>query len=576
MHLKTAGLTPTPSGAQWSPESVAVGAFPHAAAVHGWNTEYGLHASCDPDWRDSSLSPTPPQPALYDNPFVQPEEEVWNAFTNLGSPDSSGSDTSSSGVLLPGFIQPLPMMMNPATIEYLYVNGVFSLPTTQLQNALLQVFVDCVLPTMPIIDWPAFINAICNRNSDHGSMSLFLFYAIMVSATTFVDLGQLQEAGYSTRQEAQEAFYTKAKLLYHAEYEPNTITVVQALLFMTYRLETADGDDSRYWCSIATSTAQSIGLFRDVAGVKNVRLNPKFWKRLAWTCYTTDCQIALRLRCRPIIHSSTFCHQMLTEDDFELYNLSPEALVQALGYPLSHNMNVQQDLALMFIANATLCVSISEVLDVQSKGRTRQGSFTSASSPTVTETADHSARVSAVELKLAEWASKFPSSIQTYSFETNNIDDENTLSLQRNLLHMQFYTTIAVFYQSQPLPSSTFCVQYAAQQITQIASDLYQKKLHRRLPIVGVTAILVALIIHIPGTKKADPQERAQAFQNFQLGLEVMADLQDVYQEANQIMTWAFKILENVVDVPFSRVSQGVHSPPELGSCLSMSVPQVM
>lgn len=345
---------------------------------------------------------------------------------------------------------------------------------------------------------------------------------------------------------------------------------------MTYRLETADGDDSRYWCSIATSTAQSIGLFRDVAGVKNVRLNPKFWKRLAWTCYTTDCQIALRLRCHPIIHNSTFCHQMLTEDDFELYNLFPEALVQALGYPLSHSMNVQQDLALMFIANATLCVSISEVLDVQGKGRTRQGSFASASSPTNAETADHSARVSAVELKLAEWASTFPSSIQTYSFETNNIDEENTLSLQRNLLHMQFYTTIAVFYQSQSLPSSTFCVQYAAQQITQIASDLYHKKLHRRLPLVGVTAILVALIIHIPGTKKADPQERAQAFQNFQLGLEVMADLQDVYQEAKQIMTWAFKILENVAEVPFSRAVQDVQSSSELGSCLSMSVPQVM
>lgn len=346
---------------------------------------------------------------------------------------------------------------------------------------------------------------------------------------------------------------------------------------MTYRLETADGDDSRYWCSIATSTAQSIGLFRDVAGVKNVRLNPKFWKRLAWTCYTTDCQIALRLRCRPIIHSSTFCHQMLTEDDFELYNLSPEALVQALGYPLSHSMNVQQDLALMFIAHATLCVSISEVLEVQGKGRTRQGSFTSASSPTHTDSAaDHNARVSAVELKLAEWASKFPSSIQTYSFETNNVDEENTLSLQRNLLHMQFYTTIAVFYQSQPLPSSKFCVQYAAQQITQIASDLYQKNLHRRLPIVGVTAILVALIIHIPGTKKPDPQERTQAFQKFQLGLEVMADLQDVYQEANQIMTWAFKILENVAEAPFSQVVQGVHASSELGSGLSMSVPQVM
>lgn len=70
MHLKTAGLTPTPSGAQWSPESVAVGAFPHAAAVHGWNTEHGFHASSDPDWRDSSLSPT--------REFI---------FTSIGDPD---------------------------------------------------------------------------------------------------------------------------------------------------------------------------------------------------------------------------------------------------------------------------------------------------------------------------------------------------------------------------------------------------------------------------------------------------------------------------------------------------------
>jgi hypothetical protein len=58
MQLKTAGLTPTPSGAQWSPESVAVGAFPHAAAVHGWNTGHGFDAFNDPEWRDSSLSPT--------------------------------------------------------------------------------------------------------------------------------------------------------------------------------------------------------------------------------------------------------------------------------------------------------------------------------------------------------------------------------------------------------------------------------------------------------------------------------------------------------------------------------------
>ncbi|KAJ5273816.1 hypothetical protein N7478_008941 [Penicillium angulare] len=545
MHLKTTGLPTNESTIQWSPESVTSESFPYTSPqLNGWNDGYTLNPSpTNMEWQNPSLSPPI---------FQQPEEEVWNAFTNLGSPGSSGSESSSPSALLPGFIQPLPMMMNPTTIEFLYVNGVFTLPNTQLQNILLQTFLECVLPSMPIIEWPAFMNAISNRDTDHGSVSLLLFHAMMASATTFVDIGHLQDAGFSTRQEAQEAFYNKAKLLYQSEYEPNTIIVVQALLLMTYRIETADGEDSRYWSSIAISTAQCIGLFRDVSGVKNVRLNPKFWKRLAWTCYITDCQIALRLRCRPIIQNSVFCHGMLTEDDFDWYNLSADSLVQIFGYPLSHSMNVQRDLALMCVANAQLCSSISEVLDLQNKETSRHGSF-SSSSPhtTLTDAVDHETRVSVCESNLAQWASKFPSSIKTYPFESPNMEDEPAISLQRGLLHLQFYTAIAVFYQSHPLPSSNFCIPYAAQQITQIASELYQKKLHRRLPIVGVTAILVALIISISEMKK-EPTQEGHAVQSFQLGLEVMADLRDVYREANSITLWAMKMMDNM---PFDGVS---------------------
>ncbi|KAJ5621906.1 hypothetical protein N7528_005138 [Penicillium herquei] len=501
----------------------------------------------------------------------QREDEVWNTFTNLGSPESPASETSNSGGILPGFIQPLPMMMNPTSIEFLYVNGVFTLPTIQLQNALLQAFVECVLPNMPVIDWPAFIKAICNRDTDHGSVSLLLFYAMMTAATTFVDVGHLQEAGYSYRQEAQEAFYQKAKLLYQAEYESNTMTIVQSVLFMTYRLETADGEDSHYWCSIAISTAQNIGLFRDIAGVKNIRLDSKFWKRLAWTCYMTDSQIALRLRCRPLIQGSVFCHEMLTEDDFEIYNLSPESLIQSLGYPLSHNVNVQRDLAMMCIANAQLCVSINEVLEIQSKGRNHQNQSPSSYNPANNEATDHHTRVAACEAKLATWASTFPSSAQTYTFEIDAMDDEPTVSLQRNLLHMQFFTTLAVFYQSQPLPSSKFCVPYAAQQIIRNASELYQKGLHRRLPIVGVTAILVALIIHISEMKKEPTQDRLQAIQSFQSGLEVMADLRDVYREADEITNSAVKIMDSIP------LAGGMHYPGVPGPGMPiMSLPQVM
>lgn len=574
MQVKTSGLSTNESTMQWSPESAISDNLPYTSQMNGWNDAFTFNQSpTNLEWRNSSMSP----------PIFQlPEEEVWNAFTNLGTPGSSTSEISNSSALLPSFIQPLPMMMNPTTIEYLYVNGVFTLPNPPLQNALLQTFVECVLPSKPIIEWSAFMNAICNRDTDHGSISLLLFYAMMTSATTFVDIGYLQEAGYSTRQEAQEAFYHKSKLLYQSEYEPNTMIVVQALLLMTYRIETADGEDSRYWCSIAISTAQYIGLFRDIAGVKNIRLNPKFWKRLAWTCYMTDCQIALRLRCRPIIQKPVFCHQMLTEDDFDLYNLSAESLVQMFGYPLTHSVHVQRDLALMCVANAQLCASISEVLDLQNKETHHHGSFSSSSLPAnPTETVDYDTRVSICESNLAQWASTFPSTIQTYSFESTSMKEEPAISLHRGLLHLQFYTAIAVFYQSHPLPSSNFCIPYAAQQITQIASELYQKKLHRRLPIVGVTAILVALIVSISEMKKEPTHEKGHAVQSFQLGLEVMSDLQDVYREANSITTWAMKVVDNVPfdGVPYSDRRISVTNPathlPGLDFQV-MSVPQVM
>lgn len=109
------------------------------------------------------------------------------------------------------------MMMSPASIECLYMNGVFTLPGIPLQNELLQTFIDCVLPSMPIIELEYFLSAIQYRENSGHSISLLLFYAVMMSATTFVDQGHLYEAGFSTRAEAQELFYQKAKvsLSYH-------------------------------------------------------------------------------------------------------------------------------------------------------------------------------------------------------------------------------------------------------------------------------------------------------------------------------------------------------------------------
>lgn len=102
--------------------------------------------------------------------------------------------------------------MNPATIDYLLSNGALSLPSLPLQNALLQAFAECVLPTMPIIEWQTFLNAVNHQESGHSSVSLLLFHAVMFSATTFVGTEHLFKAGFSNRREAQDAFFQKVQV----------------------------------------------------------------------------------------------------------------------------------------------------------------------------------------------------------------------------------------------------------------------------------------------------------------------------------------------------------------------------
>ncbi|KAJ5681589.1 uncharacterized protein N7477_001529 [Penicillium maclennaniae] len=476
------------------------------------------------------------------------EDEFWNTFTDFSSESSSqGSPSSLSSTLslaslLPDFANPLPKSMGSVTIDSLHANSVLSLPGERLQGALLQAFVECVQPTMPILELQGFLNAIYGRSHGHGSISLLLFHAVMFSATTFVDLKHLHAAGYTSRREAHEAFFQKAKLLYQANYEQDTLTIVQAMLLLTYRVDAKDGDDSSYWIGVAISMATSIGLLQDPAGTRNFDHSSRLWKRVAWACYTTDCLISLRLRCRPNIHELGFSHQILTEDDFEFYSLAAEKQSILPNCPIAYNIDAQKELARMYIANTRLCICISEVLEF--RGKTNH-IYASAGSPVQinnTDETDHAARVSISEYKLADWANSLPSSCHAPSAESSNADDP-TIAVQRSLLHLQFYTTIAILHQLQPFPSSRFCVQHAASQITLIASELLEKSLHNRLSITGVTSILVALIIHMSQLKASLSPERNQAVKDFQTCLEVMGSLREVYWEAESITEWASKAI---------------------------------
>ncbi|EPS27713.1 hypothetical protein PDE_02657 [Penicillium oxalicum 114-2] len=520
----------------------------------------------------------------YSSPPAFSEDEFWNAFTNLGAsvaPTTAGLEHRPDP--LPGFLNPLPPTMSQEMIDYLEKNQVFCLPSARLQQALLHTFIECVLPSMPILEWQDFLAIIHDGRGGPGRVSLLLYWAVMFSATNYVDLHYLLEVGYLSRKEAHEDFFQKAKLLYNFRYESDPITIIQTLLLMTLRLDTADGYDSRHWIKAAITVARSVGLFQDIHLTPRFQCSPRLWKRIAWTCYMTDSVIALRLRCRTAIDQTEFGHPPLTEQDFDVGPLPSDIQIVSPACTVARNLQAQQDLASICIATARLCTCIGKILDLQGKHTTYTDSSTISlrsiitttntntnntdyMNHTETETSSPSTQSPhhphPCELDLADWANTLPppcqanppsessphSSPSSFSSSSSCPLEHPTVLLHRNTLHMIFYTTLAVFHQSQPFPTSKSCVQLAASQISRITSELYQHNLQHRLPVIAVTAILVALIIHVADLERAAPAstERDEAVLSVRLCLDVMGRLRDSYWEAETAATWALSVIQNV------------------------------
>jgi hypothetical protein len=113
---------------------------------------------------------------------------------------------------LPAFIKPLPSKIAPEDVKYLYAKGALTLPPPKLQNALIRAFVEFVYPYVPLVELGAFLNSVHSRDGFCGQVSLFLYQAIMFSATAYVEAKYLREAGYSSRRAARKSFFQKTRV----------------------------------------------------------------------------------------------------------------------------------------------------------------------------------------------------------------------------------------------------------------------------------------------------------------------------------------------------------------------------
>lgn len=349
-------------------------------------------------------------------------------------------------------------------------------------------------------------------------------------------------------------------MLYDFDHEPDRMSLVQALLLMTYWYETPDDQkDTWHWMGVAISLSHTIGLHRNPE--KSLALDmraKKLWKRIWWSCVVRDRLVALGMR-RPTRIKSEHCDvPMLTLGDFDIdMDVSHITLFSEEGESHERAMSRQRQLAILCIEKAKLCVCISHALTAQySVLNTNQGCLAADGSTKSTMILLPKGRdkdtceIQRCDAELQEWMDSLPKEAIYRTLRNRDEPVDEVLGLHRNLLHMVYFTTVSALHRPQVLPSSPAPwpsrnmnaalqeisrrkIRQAATEITHLAAELIDLNLVRYLPTYGVTVMLPAIIIHLLDIKSSNHAARERSIEGFTMCMQVMQCLRISYASAD-------------------------------------------
>lgn len=197
---------------------------------------------------------------------------------------------------------------------FLESTGCLGLPPKTCVNALLPIFLEKFCPIYPIIDHEDF--SIKQRN---GSLPLILVHAICGTAASFCSLAQLTPLGFSSREEARETFYRRAKYLFDFKYERDRITLLQTCILLSFWPSVGPQDiwSTYHWIGFAVSLAESMGLHRSLGDIDIPARTKSLLKRIWWVLVFRDAFGAI-LFGRPLRIDESQCDaDVLSVDDLK-------------------------------------------------------------------------------------------------------------------------------------------------------------------------------------------------------------------------------------------------------------------
>lgn len=156
-----------------------------------------------------------------------------------------------------------------------------SIPAPHIQTALIKAYLTHGYPLYPIIDPSPF-----RSGTVPHSNSPLLLLSVLFSGASHVGESVIHQAGYGSRLECLDAFYSQAKTLFDADLETDKVAVVQcAFMLHNWWSGPTATMDPLAWLGHATRLAQNMGMHRSTAGSSIDAADRKLCKRIWWSIY---------------------------------------------------------------------------------------------------------------------------------------------------------------------------------------------------------------------------------------------------------------------------------------------------
>ncbi|KUL84399.1 hypothetical protein ZTR_08837 [Talaromyces verruculosus] len=450
------------------------------------------------------------------------------------------------------FLKAIPSHIAPDDVEYLRSKNALTVPEPPLLNELLRAYFQWSYNFMPVLNIQDFLPAIVNNDPD-ANISLFLLQAVMFAGSAFANIDHLRAAGFQTRREARNEFFTRARLLYHLEYEDDPICLLQASLLLTYNNERDNSmqNDMWFWVGLCNTQAQSMGLHRDASNLDMDPAKQRLRRRLWWCLFARDRMVALALRQPTQVNEATSDVSTLRLADFDIESMD-STVSATIGCKYMRDISHQRRLALMFIEKVNLCRCLGLILSAQySPASIPSNGSSNKTTITLVPRQLSDAELERCSRKLDTWVRNLPREIDIdvpLSREGRDTG-ERILLIHSSMLRMIYYATCSALYQprafaqgrEQQSPTLTADkltdtvrqrLHTAASKTADILHRINRLDLARFLPAAGLTAIRPAAIVHLVNITSTNHVIRDKSAWSFRQCLQLLGQLKDMYPAA--------------------------------------------